>query len=169
MKTHYSRHDFPTATLCNRAWDVPADHMTREAAKVDCGHCLKVLRNPDLAQPGMLPAEPQALVRGYTHDPAMRDELARQNKKEKIALKVNDMAIKVKQLIGAIGDRHGDVITLQNQFAKVHIERDIERRHLWRVSGDIQGRTNDRAFVSIASAYAYAFECLALYVDGRCD
>lgn len=56
MKTHYSRHDFPAHTLCNRAWNVPASHMVRDTTKVNCGHCLKVLRNPAMAHPGELPA-----------------------------------------------------------------------------------------------------------------
>lgn len=71
--------------------------------------------------------------------------------------------------IHAIGMRDGDYITLENQWARVNVTREVnDRGHAtWRVDGEAECAKT--VFTSCAAALEHAAEVLGLYARGRAD
>jgi hypothetical protein len=76
-------------------------------------------------------------------------------------------------IVGAMGTREGDTLTLTNSWAEVHITRvDTSRdRNTKRVGYIVEGEPecSHTPWHSINAAIKHALDVLALYQQGRCD
>jgi hypothetical protein len=75
-------------------------------------------------------------------------------------------------LKAAIGNRDGDYLTLENQWARVHVTREeVDTTPKPSVQYFVTGESEcaRTGFTSLGAAVEHAAKVLKLYTDGRCD